>query len=172
MADYTVNINTYWDREMGYFVSTSPASTSMNVGDRIRFRHVCTASTPTYMSVYMVTNSWFTPNSTDATLSHNEYSSYYTSTTSGTIGIQFRAKYYYYGYSNYYTHNVTSAVPYVQYTGTRNLQGIGLFFGDTAPFLMSQYYRGGVYVRQLDGRNNGVPGAGPLSLNDLNGVWK
>lgn len=182
MADYTVTLNTYWDSETGYFTYPSPANLSINVGDRVRFRHVSTASTPSYMLVYMETNSWFTPSSTDSTLSHNEYSSYYTSSTTGTIGVQFRSKFYYYGYSSYVTYNITSANPYVQYTGGRNMNDIGNFLGDSNPKNIANWYRGGtsagVYVPNIpDGRNNSVPtwsgGNGPtITLNDFVGVWK
>lgn len=73
-------------------------------------------------------------------------------------------------------------VPYVQYTGGRNMNDIGNFLGDPNPKNIGNWYRGGtsagVYVPNIpDGRNNSVPvwsgGSGPaISLNDFVGVWK
>lgn len=184
MADYTITVTTYSEYEPGlgrsWFTSTShPNGITINPNDRIRILHQRDAYSDA-TGLQLFANSWFTPS--DTTLAGApEYSSWETATSSGSISLQFRP---YYSRTSgpdvYVTVNVE--LPYIQYTGGRNMNDIGNFLGDSNPKQIAKWYRGGttagVFVPNItDGRNNSVPvwsgTTGPaISLNDFVGVWK
>lgn len=52
-----------------------------------------------------------------------------------------------------------------------NLSTIGEYFGDTAPYTLTDYYRGGAYVPDVPD-NSGVPTSGAISVLDFLGATR